>query len=291
MRVIVTGSKGFIGSNLSAELERLGYEVFGLDKDNCELSDFKCAHANITKIQPEAIFHLAAQLPDIGAEPEIFFRNNVHSTFNLLESVRALEKKPGFIFASTMNVYGKPKYLPVDEKHPLEPVNIYGLTKSLAESLFRFYVQSLGYKVITLRFSGVFGPGRNSGAIASFISKALKNEDIEIDSDGSDVWDTVHIKDVVIVSFKALEKIDSADYNVFNIGYGKGLIVKEAAESIIALTHSSSKIKFGRMRDRINFYYDISKARKELGFIPSSFEGNLRDFIAYKKSEIGVAYK
>ena len=290
MRIIITGSKGFIGSHLIDSLNQLGHEVFGLDKDNCELSDFLSVDSAIKKIQPEAIFHLAAQLPGLDNEPESFFKNNVQSTFNLLESAKNL-RAPRFIFASTMNVYGKPRYLPVDEKHPLEPVNIYGLTKSLAENLFEFYAGNFGYRAVVLRFSGVFGPGRDSGAIASFISKALKGEVIEIDSDGSDAWDTAYVKDIVEASLKALEKIDSIGYDIFNIGCGKSLAVKEVAERIVNLTHSSSKMKFGKLRERINFYYDVSKAKKILEFTPTSFEDNLKDFIAYKKSELGVICK
>lgn len=290
MRILVTGSRGFIGSHILAGLEQLGHEVFGLDKDNCDLTDLEKLKKTIREMQPDVIFHLAAQLPGLKVDPEIFFRDNVQATFNLLESTKGLTA-PRFIFASTMNVYGKPKYLPVDENHSIGPVNLYGLTKSLAEDLFKSYAQNFGYKVIVFRFSGVFGPGRDSGAVASFISRALKGEIIKIDTDGSDTWDAVYVKDVVRVYLKALEKIDTAHYDVFNIGYGKGLMLKEATGDIVRLTQSTSDIRFGEKKSEINFYYDITKARGTLGFTPCSFEESLRDFIVYKKSGSGVACK
>ena len=290
MRILVTGSRGFIGSHILAGLEQLGHEVFGLDKDNCDLADLEKLKKIIEEMQPGVIFHLAAQLPGLKVDPETFFRDNVRATFNLLESTKGLTA-PRFIFASTMNVYGKPKYLPVDENHSIEPVNLYGLTKLLAENLFKFYAQNFGYKTIVFRFSGVFGPGRNSGVVASFISRALKGEIIKIDTDGSDTWDAIYVKDVVRASLKALEKIDTANYDVFNIGYGKGLMLKEVAGDIVRLTQATSGIGFGEEKSEINFYYDITKAKEAFGFTPCSFEESLRDFIAYKKSESGVVCK
>lgn len=290
MRILVTGSRGFIGSHILARLEQLGHEVFGLDKDNCDLTDLEKLKKIIGEMQPGVIFHLAAQLPGLKVDPKTFFRDNVQATFNLLESTKGLPVSR-FIFASTMNVYGKPKYLPVDENHSIEPVNLYGLTKLLAENLFKFYTQNFGYKVIVFRFSGVFGPGRDSGAVASFISRALKGEIIKIDTDGSDTWDATYVKDIVRANLKALEKIDTVNYDVFNIGYGKGLMLKEAAGDIVRLTQSTSGIRFGEEKSEINFYYDITKAKETLGFTPCSFEESLRDFIAYKKSESGVTCK
>ena len=290
MKVTVTGSRGFIGSNLLIHLKDLGYEAFGLDKDNCDLSTPKDIEVSINRINPEVIFHLAAQLPDSKAKTEDFFRDNVRSVFNILEASRHL-KSPRFIFFSTMNVYGKPEYLPVDESHPTEPVNIYGLTKLMAEHMFKFYSENFGYKVVVLRFSGVFGPGRDTGAIATFISRALKEKVIEINSDGSDTWDAIYINDAISASIAALKKIDSVDYDIFNIGYGKGLVVREVAEKIIGLTDSSSCIKFGKSKSGINFYYDIKKAKKEIRFAPSSFEGNVKDFITNKKQGSGVFSK
>lgn len=291
MKIIVTGSKGFIGFHLLNHLEQLGHETFGLDIDNCDLCNFSKLVSIVKKIEPDAIFHLAAQLPIASDEAhEKFFRSNIQATFNLLESAREIKVRK-FIYASTMNVYGKTRCLPVDERHTTEPVNIYGLTKLLSENLFNFYAQNLGYRVIVLRFSGVFGPGRNSGAIASFVSKALKGETIKVDSDGSDAWDTLYVKDVIAAYIAALEKINDFKYEVFNIGYGKGLVVKEAAEEIVRLTGSISKIKFADKKDKINFYYDIKKASQILNFTPSSFTESLKDFIGYKKTETGVMYK
>jgi UDP-glucose 4-epimerase len=178
-----------------------------------------------------------------------------------------------------MNVYGKTKYLPVDERHPTEPVNLYGLTKLIGEELCEYYARNFAYRVIILRYSGVFGTGKNVGAIASFVSKALRGESLCLEGDGSDIWDTLSFKDVIHANILALKNIDAIKFGLFNIGYGKGLKVKKVAEDIINFTSSLSEIKFKEKNDKIKFYYNIRKAREKLKFNPLPFHQRLKEFI------------
>lgn len=281
MRMLITGSKGFIGSHLFRYLKPLDHEVFGLDKDECDINDLQKLKSIVKKTQPEIVFHLAARLPtDSKEEPERFFRNNVEGTFNLLESMKECGVHR-MVYSSTMNVYGKTEYLPVDERHPARPINIYGLTKLLGERLCEFYAQNFNYKIIILRYSGVYGPGRDNGAIDSFISRALKNEVLEISSDGSDIWDAIYIDDAVTAIMLALENISKINFEIFNIGYGKGIKLLEIANKILKLTKSDSKLTIEDKAKPMKFYYDISKAKKSLKFIPTPVEKNLNNFIRY----------
>ena len=280
MKIIVTGSKGFIGAHLIAELRRLGHEVLGLDRTVCDLCNYPELKPIVGKFAPEAVFHLAALLP-VGAEHEAqkYFANNVNGTLNLLESLRD-GNNCKFVYSSTMNVYGKAQYLPVDETHPAQPTNPYGLTKLLGEQVCKYYADNLGYQVTVLRYSGVYGPGRDTGAIASFIAKALAGEPLQINA--SDQWDALYVKEIVKANILALQLADTKSFNIFNIGAGEALGVKAVAEAIIKLTNSRSELKINDSPSSLAFYYDIAKAKDKLGFHPRSLGDCLKEFITLK---------
>ncbi len=282
MRVLVTGYKGFIGSHLIASLRKLGHLTFGLDKDNCDLLNLPRLQIFIRKINPVLVFHLAASLPDAKEKSSrYFFKNNVEGTFNLLESLRAVNVRY-FIYSSTMNVYGPVYYLPVNERHPTQPNNLYGLTKLLGERLCEYYAKNYKYKVIVLRYSGVYGPGRSSGAIASFISAALRENKLLVQGNGLDCWDALAIEDIVLANILALKFIPNTSFDVFNIGYGKPLNVLDVAKRIIKSTRSHSEITVTGKKSCVNFYYNIRKAKLKLGFRPRLFSEALSKFIEYE---------
>lgn len=178
-----------------------------------------------------------------------------------------------------MNVYGIPKYLPVDEFHSTEPINEYGTTKLTGEMFCKIYSEQCGINVIILRYSGVFGPMREDGAIYNFIESALANKPLVIFSDGSDVWDTVYVDDAIKAIMLAIGNISQFNFEIFNIGNGKEVNLLEIANKIIELTKSNSKIVIENKIKPIKFYYDLSKAQKLLKFTPTPIEENLNRFI------------
>ena len=281
MKIIITGSKGFIGANLLAELKLAGHEVLGIDRSVCDLSNYSELKPIVAQFAPEAVLHLAAFLP-VGEEkePQQYFTNNVNGTLNLLESLKE-SKNCKFIYSSTMNVYGKAQYLPVDEAHPTQPTNPYGLTKLFGEQLCKYYADNLNYRVVVLRYSGVYGPGRDSGAIAYFIAKALAGEPLQINA--ADQWDALYVKEIVKANFLALQLANSQRFNLFNIGAGEALSVRTVAEAIIKLADSRSELKINDSQSSLAFYYDISRAKEQLGFHPRLLIDCLKEFIAYKR--------
>jgi UDP-glucose 4-epimerase len=306
MNVLVTGATGFIGSHLCEQLLLDGHEVWGISRSaktinvgelqkqiqiqnqqcfhllSCDITDYEAVERTFHINAFDAVFHVAACILSQDADdPFPYFETNVRGTVNILRAAQ-LENVNKVIYSSSMNVYGMPRYLPVDENHPTEPENIYGLTKLMGEMFCRLYAQIYGFKILILRYSGVFGLRKEGGAISNFTDRALKNEPPLIFSDGSDVWDTVYVRDVVTANILALAHLDDLGFDIFNIGIGKGINVTEAANMIIKLTGSTAKPRFGSAASSPTFIYDISKAKSMLGFTPTPFDKALSEFIDQK---------
>lgn len=280
MKAVVTGSKGFIGSNMESFLKSAGHEVLGLDAGNCDLNDFGTTLKLIKGFKPDVIFHLAAMLHQAEDSKEAaMVGNNVLSTFNILKAA-AVSGVQKLIFSSTMNVYGKPQYLPVDEKHPLDAVNAYGLSKIVCEDLCRYFQRTAGLESVILRYSGVFGKGRKGGAISGFIENAMAGKPLKVTS--GDSWDTLMVDDIVKAGMLAADRKQGSGLEIFNIGYGQLIPVLDAAQKVLRLTHSSSKIEEVKSAEKIEFYYDISKAKRILGFSPEPFDASLERYVSYK---------
>ena len=300
-KVLISGVTGFIGSHISKLLLDQDYSVVGISRLNnaSKINEFnrhrnfeliKCDIINYNELldivkttNPDVIIHAAALLPKSNNfELVQYYKTNVCGTYNLLRSACKCNVR-SIIYTSTMNVYGIPKYLPVDEFHSTEPVNEYGITKLTGEMFCKIYSEQCGINVIILRYSGVFGPKRENGAIYNFIESALANKPLVIFSDGSDLWDTIHVDDAIEAIMLAIENIRRFKFEIFNIGYGKEVNLLEIANKIIELTKSNSKIVIEDKIKHAKFYYEISKAQKLLKFTPPPIEENLNKFIRYIK--------
>lgn len=300
--VLVTGATGFIGSHLCDALLEKGYKVVGLahgDEERIkhlkknkafkivrgDITDFKKIFKIFKKYKFTGIFHTAGVIP-LGREPENpfpFFEVNVKGTLNLLEACRLLNIKK-FIYSSSMSVYGEEiKYLPVDEKHPVNPSNFYGLSKWQGEEFSKLYARNYDLNVITLRYVGVYGPRREEGVVATFAKNAISNKPLKILSDTS--WDIIHVRDVVKANIRAFEKAAELKKEVINIGSGEEINVKDLAKRIIEISGSKSKLKFNKVLPFFRFYFNINKAKKLLGFKPLSPAKGLTQYIQEIKKE------
>ena len=275
-KVLVTGADGFIGSYLYDALDKKGYNVVDLGK--VDIRDFKKILRIFKKEKPYAVFHLAALLPP--GENKTLFDVNVKGTFNLVEACR-LQRVKRFIYSSSMNVYGDAKYLPVDEKHPINPYDFYGLSKWLGEELVKFYTKQYDLTGVVLRYSGVYGLGKDQGAVANFIKNAKLNKPLRILNNIN--WDIIYVKDVVEANIKAFEKLNKIKFEVINIGTGKEINIKDLAEKIIKITESKSKIIFNKNKKSSvpwHFYFNINKAKRLLKFKPCSYDTALKTNLA-----------
>jgi UDP-glucose 4-epimerase len=284
-KILVTGVTGFIGRNLRSALEEAGgFELVGLvqGKGDCKgIELLECDLRQPIEELPrvDIVFHLAALVrSDEPYSSESFFKANAYGTLNLLHAMQknSINK---IIYASTMNVFGANE-LNVSEEHVKKPKNPYGLSKLIGEEYCRLYAENLGFKAVVLRYSGVYGKGRRDGTVYSFIKNALENKPIKIVGDGSQKWDPVWIGDVTKANLSAIGFIQkmTSSFEDFNIGYGQAISVNELAGEVSKATKTSVETVHEGVKDDLNFCFNISKARKFLGFTPTPISLSLKEF-------------
>ena len=192
MRLLITGGAGFIGSYLVDKLsedknnEVIIFDNFhrgkkekisqALKKNNVKLieGDIRSPE-DIEKIgEVDFIYHLAAQsnVADAEEDPDYTISSNIGGTYNLLKFASE-NKVKGFLFSSSREVYGNPEYIPVDELHPLNPINFYGATKVSGEMLCKAFQSKYGLKVSVIRIANVYGP-RDIGRVIPIFIKNIK---------------------------------------------------------------------------------------------------------------------
>jgi len=297
--ILITGARGFIGRYLVKELSKLGRPLFlttgqkyFLESKNGNLLHY----LNLT--EPESfsnmpdkidkVIHLAALIPK-GEEVfpfEKYVEINALGTQRLMEAV-ATRNCQKFIYASTQMVIEKPFYLPVDEDHPLVPLSDYGFSKAAGERLCLSLAKKLNMDTISLRFSRIFGAGENPGFVLSaFIELALKGLPLKVYGTGRIQRDLLYVKDAVQAIIKAL---DADLCGVLNIGSGKGVSIKEMAEAIAEVfSRRRSTVEFDNAAEEggSDFWLDIRKAERELGFLPKyTFYKGLEDYRSILVSE------
>ena len=296
--VLVTGAHGFVGLKLSEFLLAKGYNVIGLAfgqglhplrkhknfiSISADIRDGACLNAVFKKYKPAAVFHTAALLPKPrrSITNSEFFLTNVLGTLNVLEAARK-NKVAAVIHSSSMAVYGREiKYLPVNETHPCTPADLYGVSKFQAEELCGWYARTYGLNTVILRYSGIFGPGRRDGAVATFVDRALSNLPIEVESDIT--WDLLSVSDVIKANFLAFKKAARLRLATFNIGAGVGIHILKLASLVVQLAKSKSVVNLRAKGLSFCFFYDITKAKKLLGFVPSPLSVGIRQFMAKLK--------
>jgi nucleoside-diphosphate-sugar epimerase len=266
--ILITGGAGFIGSNLAIKLIKLGAKVTIVDSmienhggNLFNLNPIKSKiHLNFSDIRDinslkyivkkkDIIYSLAGQVSHIESMKKPFIDLNINSKSQLalLETCRQLEIKPKIIYASTRQIYGKPKYLPVDETHPLKPVDINGIHKLSAEQYYTLYNKIYDFQTVILRFTNIFGErmlikSLNQGFLPIWIGKALKGEIISIYGEGNQLRDFNYVDDIVdTLIISAFNK--NLDGKIFNIGDNKHYSLKQVSD-IIKSVYPKSKFKF-----------------------------------------------
>lgn len=300
-KVLVTGVTGLIGSHLAEQLLSEGYEVVGLGYDRGEnvehlhknknfeylkvdIANYENLLGIFQKHRPQGVFHTAAFLPRENQEnPFPFFETNTKGTLNILEICRALQVEK-LIYSSSMSVYGKEiQSLPVLETQEVKPSDFYSLSKFQGEELCKLYAEQFSLQITVLRYAGVYGLRRLDGVVYGFAHNALNNKPLQILSNTS--WDIVYVKDVVAANILAFRKVENLSFEVFNIGNGKEIHIKDLAQKVAELAGSTSEIVEESNASSFRFFYDISKARRMLGFNPRSLEKGLQEYIAALSKE------
>jgi UDP-glucose 4-epimerase len=295
-RVVITGGLGFIGSTLSLRLAELGADVLLVDnlfpeaggnlfnvapireRVAIEIADIRDVRAMRQLLRGcRYLFNLAAQTShmDSMADPETDLAINCRAQLTLLEACREICPEARIVYASTRQIYGRPCRLPVDEAHPLHPVDVNGVNKMAGEAYHILFHDVYGLHAAALRLTNTYGPRmRIRDARQTFIGVWLR---AVLEGRAFEVWDGAQLRDLTYVddaaeAFLLAAVAPAAKGRVFNIG-GEHLRLRTLAEALIAANGGGSfeTRDFPAERKRIDigdYYADDSAFRAATGWAP-----------------------
>jgi UDP-glucose 4-epimerase len=300
-RVLITGGLGFIGSNLARELVVAGSRVTlidslmpthggtwanvaGIESDlevhELDVRDTDRLHAHL--LSKDVLFNLAGQTShlDSMSDPRSDLEINCTAQLSLLEACRADNPELRIVFAGTRQIYGRPHHLPVDEGHPIDPVDVNGINKTAGEWYHLLYGRVYGLPVSVLRLTNTYGPrmrvrDARQTFLGLWVRQALADEELLVFGDGRQRRDFAYVDDVVRALCLAATTPEAVG-EVFNVGGGDdgNVSLEETAELLVRLAGS------GRYRivpfpdDRLTIdigddYADDTKLRRLLRWRPA----------------------
>jgi UDP-glucose 4-epimerase len=299
-KVAITGGLGFIGSNLARHLVDLGAEVLLIDslipeyggnlfnikdyedKLRVNIADVRDKHGMAYLIRDQDfIFNLAGQTShlDSMADPYTDLEINCRSQLSLLEVCREYNPGVRIIFASTRQIYGKPEYLPVDESHPLRPVDVNGINKLAGEHYHILYNNVYGIRSAVLRLTNTYGPQmRVKDARQTFlgwwIRLLLEDREIEIFGDGAQLRDFNFVDDAV-EAFVLAASQDASYGRVMNLGSKEIISLGDLAQLMVEINGKGRFriVPFPPERKSIDigdYYSDYSQIESILGWNPKT---------------------
>lgn len=267
--VLVTGADGFIGSHLAEKLVRLGaktkalvyYNAFGRRGwlDHLECADRlevipgdigERAIVDRALRGTEAVFHLAALIgvPYSSQAPESYVRANIQGTLTLLQAARDLGLKR-FVHASTSEVYGSARYVPMDEQHPLQGRSVYAATKIGADKLVEAFHHSFDLPVVIVRPFNTFGPRQSTRAVVpAIITQCLAGDTVCL-GNLHPTRDLNYVEDITD-GFLAAAASDKAVGKTIHLGSGLEISIGELARLIAKLMHKEIAIRQDAQRLR-----------------------------------------
>ena len=313
--VLVTGGLGFIGSALGRQLVELGAKVtlvdsmipeyggnlFNIhdirDRVTVDLTDVRDTNAMASLIRNrQFLFNLAGQTSHLDSmtDPVTDLNINAAAQLHILEACRLHNRDLKIVFASTRQVYGQPQYLPVDEKHPVNPIDVNGINKLAGEWYHLLYNDVYKIRACALRLTNTYGPGmRVKDARQTFlgiwIRRLIEKKPVQIFGDGKQRRDFNFVTDVVDALLRAAAS-DAANGQVFNLGHNEHVSLKDLAALLLKLNGGGSYelIPFPDDRKAIDigdYYADFRKIDKSLGWQPRvALEQGLRETLEYYRA-------
>ena len=301
MDILVTGGAGYIGSHMVKMLAQQGYSVVTLDdlstgyEDAVRYGEFVLGGTGDEQLLEDlfssqdfsAVMHFAAfsLVGESVENPEKYYRNNFCHTGKLLEAMRR-HRVEHFIFSSTAAVFGEPAYLPIDERHSINPLNSYGRSKSMVEGMLADFGRSYGLRSVALRYFNAAGAdpegelGERHQPETHLIPLVLqaasgKRKNISVfgtdydTEDGTCMRDYIHVYDLCMAHLLALKYLlDGGETRVFNLGNGEGYSVRQVIESVERVTGRSIEVVEADRRpgDPARLVADSTAAEEVLGW-------------------------
>jgi UDP-glucose 4-epimerase len=315
-RVLITGGLGFIGSNLARRLVALGarvtlidslipeyggnlYNVAGIkDRLSINISDVRDEHSMRYLVQgQDFLFNLAGQTSHLDSmqDPYADLEINSRAQLFILEACRKYNPALKVVFASTRQIYGKPQYLPVDEKHLLRPVDVNGINKMAGEWYHILYNNVYGLRAAALRLTNTYGPRmRVKDARQTFLGVWVR---LLVQERPFEVWDGAQLRDFTYVddaveAFLMAAMDEGANGRVFNLGGDCVISLADLAALLVEVNNGGSYTvrEFPAERKRIDigdFYADYGLIHSALGWQPRvSLAEGLRRTLAYYREHL-----
>ena len=317
MNILITGGLGFIGSSLAIAEVKRGNKVTVVD---ALLPDYGGNKFNVQQIEKEIeitigdvrntalieklvkgqdiVYSLAGTLSHVDSMTDPFtdLEINCVSQLTLLEACRKYNPETKILFAGTRNQYGRAKYLPVDENHPMEPVDVNGINNIAAEWYYRLYHNVHGLRTCSLRLTNVYGPRHQmkhprQGVLNWFIRQLIDGKTVELFGDGSQIRD-INFVDDTVTAFIAAADSPKSDGDVFNLG-GDAVSLESFVKSAIKVFGKGEfrTIPFPAERKSIevgDYIADRSKIKTKLNWSPvvdlgSGLKKTFDYYLEYKK--------
>jgi UDP-glucose 4-epimerase len=316
-KILITGGMGFIGSNLARRLLEQDNQVTIVDslipeyggnlrnlydledKINVNLSDVRDPFSINQLIKgQDCLFNLAGQTSHVDSMEDPFtdLDINAKAQLSILEACRKHNPEVRIVFASTRQIYGKPKYLPVDEKHPLHPVDVNGINKMAGERYHILYHDIYGIPSSVLRLTNTYGPRmRIKDARQTFlgiwIRNLLEGKTLQVFGDGKQRRDYNYVEDVIDALIIAASNEDAVG-KIYNLGTSTPLSLEETARILCGMIEGScyELTPFPENRKAIDigdFICDYQNFSNASGWAPKvKFEDGIQQTIEYFKSEL-----
>lgn len=295
MRVLVTGSNGFIGKHVCKYLKERNFHVIGLGRReqsettevdeyiSCDLSDVSMRET-LKGLEADAVVHLAADMRQQPYETEVVHHNCV-GTQQLLEACIADNVKV-FVQLSSLPVIGKPIEHPITEAHPIKPPTVYHVTKYTEELLADFAYRMRGLRTVSFRISAPVGIGMKEKTIfPTFIKNALQGKDLQLYGKGTREQTFIHVNDIAQAIYKAI--LSEQAVGVYNLSSHNRISNCNLAKLCKEVLHSESRIVYVEVEDEMDCdIWDISLERieKDMGFKPMvSLEESIIELADYYK--------
>lgn len=317
-RCLVTGGLGFIGSNLALTLAAAGAAVTvvdsrmqgqGANPRNLDDSErpVDVVEADIgdrTRMEPlvaeaDVVFNLAGQIShlDSMSDPLVDLDGNTRSHLQLLETLRALRSSAVIVHTSTRQIYGRPRYLPVDEDHPVQPVDVNGITQWAGEQLHLLYAKVHGLRACSLRLTNIYGPrlrltADRQGVIGVFVRRALLGAPLRVYGDGAQRRELLYVDDAVEALLAAAVRSEATG-RVLNISHHEALTLRQVAEEVVAAVGAGAVelVPWPAERETIDigdFVSDCAAARAALGWrARTRFADGIRRTIEFYRERRG----
>jgi UDP-glucose 4-epimerase len=300
MKIFIIGGAGYIGSHMVKIAHKAGHDIVTLDNlstghqdavlhgefELCDILDTTKLDKLFKKHKPDAVMHFSAYslVGESMADPYKYYNNNVSGTLSLLKAMIDNDCMK-FIFSSSAAIFGNPKYIPIDESHPKNPINPYGKSKLMVEEILKDFESAYGLKYVSFRYFNAAGHDPDGELcerhdpethLLPIIMQASNGQRDLVSifgndydtNDGTCVRDYIHVNDLANAHLKGLDYLNKNESSSaeFNLGNGNGFSVREVIQQVKDITGKDFKVleEGRRDGDPSTLIASDNKAKKEL---------------------------